>query len=203
MFQPVGNGCYIQISGIPVAELKVYDSKGTGEGGGKVSERKNGKGWRKTHVRTVKKRGKKKKAKSAETDSAEGEKEVIGGVEDQDQEREDQVNEGEKMELDQAPPDPTAINAAPRGVNTRKALGPSGSAPTLLTTTNTSATRSIPQIAQTQVQPQLAAPPSSAGIPLRVTTSTQPIPRPSGTQVKSTLVAKAGLVKKKEKSTIV
>lgn len=77
LFQPLKNGCYLQLSGVPVVELKILE-RPTNQGRQKEKKRKfttsdegERKGGRKTHVRSVKKRGKRKKKENGELETKE------------------------------------------------------------------------------------------------------------------------------------
>ncbi|GAA5841755.1 hypothetical protein JCM5353_007420 [Sporobolomyces roseus] len=140
LFGPLKNGCYYQIAGEPVVELKVIEKE-------KENERK--KGGRKVHCRTKKRRGKKKGKKER------GEEERDGAV--CGREAGDSTVE---MEVDQDCPHPPieeASQAVVSPIKRVKFLGPSKSAPSLLPSTSNTPLLSLSntqsqQTAQTQGQ---------------------------------------------------
>ncbi|GAA5952834.1 hypothetical protein JCM3765_002979 [Sporobolomyces pararoseus] len=148
LFQPLQNGCYVQISGTMISELKVYAAKD-----GKKKERSKDGGGRKTHVRAVKKRGKKKKKKVEQKteEDEEGEEEKIDGGDGEETRREEPV-EKDAMDLDLPQAGPPSIDEPPQAQATSKvrALGPSRSAPSLLVASDRPPPARGTQIAQAQ-----------------------------------------------------
>jgi hypothetical protein len=129
------NGCYVQISGTPVVELRVLEKKTlpTGGGGSKIGDEK--KGGRKTHVRAVKKRGKKRKRQQREYESD------IEVESTKREAREKRSEEGDAMDIDDVPPTallPTIVIESTQSLTAQKLntkpLGASASAPSLLVT---------------------------------------------------------------------
>ncbi|GAA6017246.1 hypothetical protein JCM11491_001868 [Sporobolomyces phaffii] len=182
LFRPLQNGCYVQISGTPLVELKVRkearSSGGVGTRSGETKCSKKKTKGRKTHVHAVKKRGKKKK------------KVVEGNTAPDASEQEDTATElgeeeQEAMQLDpplDEPPSaspvlpPVIVVDSPRSARTR--LGPSKSAPALLVT---SQLQSRPRTDAQEPASQFPLPSNSAT--LAASQQTQP-PISSNTQSK-------------------
>ncbi|GAA5910442.1 telomerase reverse transcriptase [Sporobolomyces salmoneus] len=192
LFQPLKNDCYLQISGTPTVELKVIE-KPQGSG-------KKGKGeGRKTHVRTVKKRGKKKKKGTAATEEYEELDEHTD---------EENVGETQKMDLDSPAPtlalaDSTQADVSLRPTKKARILGPSNSAPSLLSLPSTATNeKDLPRIAtqvdrvqaQTQTQTRIHRSVSSMNLGPAATQGGFP----SSTQAKVSTVLRAGGLDKKK-----
>lgn len=158
LFQPLKNGCYVQISGNPVVELELYKEK--------EKELENGKKrkGRKVHVRACKKRGKRKKRSSQDEDGSEEELEQ-GNTTKKAKER--GPTQEDRMEVDSTNPasatfvEPTQEVTSPR--KKARLLGPSISAPSLLVTTDRIDRQSQPsQFPRTAAQSQLQVPSAPA-----------------------------------------
>ncbi|GAA5836251.1 hypothetical protein JCM5353_002655 [Sporobolomyces roseus] len=152
LFGPLKNGCYYQIAGEPVVELKVIEKE-------KENERK--KGGRKVHCRTKKRRGKKK-----------------GKKEQGEEERDGQVDVREagastvEMEFDRDSPHPP-IEEATRPTKRTRFLGPSKSAPSLLPSTSNTPLLSLSNTQSQQTastQGQLSATKRSNSISVNAST---------------------------------
>jgi len=138
LFAPLRNGCYYQIAGEPVVELKVIE---------KGNQEKMSKGGRKTHCRTKKRRGKKGKGMK--------ELEEKGAVD------KEEVREVVEMEVDRESPTQTVeVLDQPilEPIKRTRFLGPSKSAPSLLPSTSftpsvSHAETQSQRLAQTQASP--------------------------------------------------
>ncbi|GAA5871307.1 hypothetical protein JCM16303_000711 [Sporobolomyces ruberrimus] len=159
LFQPLQNGCYVQISGNPVVELDLYKEKEKEVENGK----KKGKG-RKVHVRACKKRGKRKKRSLQDEDGSEEELEQGNATK---KAKERGLPQEDRMEVDSTkPPSATFVEPTQEVTSPRKKarlLGPSISAPSLLVTTDRIDRQSQPsQFPRTAAQSQLQVPSASA-----------------------------------------
>ena len=139
LFAPLRNGCYYQIAGEPVVELKVIE---------KGDQEKMSKGGRKTHCRTKKKRGKKGKGMKGPEEKGAVDKEEVREVDEMEVDRENSTQTVEV--LDQPILEPI--------IKRTRFLGPSRSAPSLLPSTTITPSLSHAEtqsqrIAQTQVSP--------------------------------------------------
>jgi len=139
LFAPLRNGCYYQIAGEPVVELKVIE---------KGDQEKMSKGGRKVHCRTKKKRGKKGKGMKGPEEKGAVDKEEVIEVDEMEVDREGSTQTVEV--LDQPILEPI--------IKRTRFLGPSKSAPSLLPSTSFTPSLSLAEtqsqrIAQTQVSP--------------------------------------------------